>query len=286
MIEPGLWLPAKPALVLPGRRRPLCRRAQPLRVTNLVGFGAGSRGAQVAGPPSDPDFASVVMLASFDGADGATAFSDESPAAHGAFTFGSTAQLDTAQKKFGTASLLLAGDDDDLASLPDDADWAVGSGDFTAEGQARWDVLPTISTGYIISHFAIADGQRGWAIGLSTAGALRFLYTTDGTVGTQVVEDSGVDDGFVADTQHHLAACRIGNDLFLFLDGILKHTADVTGVTIFDPTSATPLTLGSLDGQLPMGEGSPSWHDEWRITKTVGRYPANFTPPAVAFPRQ
>ena len=46
------------------------------------------------------------LICSFDGADEATAFTAE---IGGAFTFAGTAQLDTAQKKLGTASLLLDG---------------------------------------------------------------------------------------------------------------------------------------------------------------------------------
>ena len=67
---------------------------------------------KVAGQSSgETSFNKVSLLLPFDGSDTATSTSDESDNSH-TITFGGTAQLDTAQKKFGTASLLLDGDSD------------------------------------------------------------------------------------------------------------------------------------------------------------------------------
>lgn len=252
-----------------------------LKVSNLAGFGAG-----VAGTPSggvtDPDFDSVVLLASFDGDDAATSFSDESPSAHGAFTFRGTAQLDTARKKFGPASLQTDGTTSDSLTLADDADWAFGSGDFTVESWVNWDVLPASARGVIAAHWQ--NASRGWEISITSGGSISFTYyISAGGAGTAV--DSGADDGATADTWHHVAASRSGNTLRVFLDGVEKASADVTGVTIFD--SSAVLNVSALDsvGNNPMGEGSNAWIDELRITKGVGRYTAGFTPPTAKFPR-
>ena len=71
---------------------------------------------KVAGQSSgETNFNKVSLLLPFDGSDTATSTSDESDNSH-TITFAGTAQLDTAQKKFGTASLLLDGDSDYVKS--------------------------------------------------------------------------------------------------------------------------------------------------------------------------
>jgi hypothetical protein len=74
---------------------------------------------------------SCVLLAHLDGA------TSETAEIGGIFTFAGTAQLDTAQYKFGVSSLLLDGNSGYI-TLPDSADWNLGSGDFTLDLWARW----------------------------------------------------------------------------------------------------------------------------------------------------
>ena len=69
--------------------------------------------ASITAIACDPYFANTVLLMGYEGADastGAPGMTDESPAAHGTATVTGAAQIDTAQFKFGTSSLLLAGD--------------------------------------------------------------------------------------------------------------------------------------------------------------------------------
>src|SRR3990167_9908671 len=75
------------------------------------------------------DDSNTIALLHFDGADAATTFTDENGRT---WTGAADAQLDTAQKKFGTASLLLDGTGDYI-DTPDHADFAFGSGNFTIE---------------------------------------------------------------------------------------------------------------------------------------------------------
>ncbi len=73
------------------------------------------------------DFSLVSLLANFDGTDGATSSVDESENTH-VLIFSGDAQLDTAQKKFGTASLLLDGTGDYVRALmSDDSNSEAGS---------------------------------------------------------------------------------------------------------------------------------------------------------------
>lgn len=230
-------------------------------------------------------FSNVVLLASFDGTDAATAFSDESASAHGAFTFAGSSQLDTAKSKFGTASLLLDGSTNDFLTLPDKDEWNFGSGDFTVEAHINFDVLPS-GGGIpgIVAQWISVDNQQSWILSYGSAtNSLSFSYTVDGS--TAVTFSSVADDGFVVDIWHHVAASRSGDNLRLFVDGVLVHTQDVTGVTFFN--SSTNLVVGAITntGGNPLGEDSDVWIDELRLTKGLAHYTATFTAPTVAHPR-
>ena len=71
----------------------------------------------------------TVLLLNFNGSDAATSTTDASDSAH-TITFIADAQLDTAIKKFGSASLLLDGTGDCI-HLDGSSDFAFGTGDFT-----------------------------------------------------------------------------------------------------------------------------------------------------------
>ena len=88
---------------------------------------------KVAGQSAgETDFNRVSLLIPFDGSDTATSANDDSSNSH-TITFAGTAQLDTAQKKFGTASLLLDGDSDYVTvGDSDHLDFAAGDFEFVA----------------------------------------------------------------------------------------------------------------------------------------------------------
>eukprot|EP01041_Mallomonas_annulata_P026842 gene26842-48282_t len=88
------------------------------------------------GGPTDPDFANVSLLCHFDGADTSTTITDNSPSPKTLTAYGN-AQIDTAQSKFGGASLLLDGTGD-YVSTPADTVFNFGSGEFTVEAWVRF----------------------------------------------------------------------------------------------------------------------------------------------------
>lgn len=247
-----------------------------VRITKGVARYAGAFTPPTAAfprPVGDPDFASVVALASFDGADGSTTFSDESPAAHGAFNFIQQAQLDTAQKQFGTASLLVDGVSD-AATLPHSADWGLGTGEFTMEAWVRLNTLASTQT--VLAHWG-GSSSRSWHLsvrpGLST---MRFLYSTSGS---NFFDISGAFT-WVVNTWYHVAADRdSGGDLRLYVDGVV-----IGGPTAL-PGLANPSVIMSVGANNVTDNELNGWIDEIRITKGVARYAGTFTRPAAAFPR-
>src|SRR5690606_25335751 len=82
-------------------------------------------------PAGDPYWSSVVALLDFNGVNGSTTFIDQSPAPKTVTRSGS-AQISTAQFKFGSGSLLLDGADSDI-NFGNVSDFGFGTGDFTWE---------------------------------------------------------------------------------------------------------------------------------------------------------
>jgi hypothetical protein len=188
-------------------------------------------------------------------------------------TAAGNAQLDTAQKKFGTASLLCDGTNDG-ASIPDDADFEFGSGDFTMECFVRFNGN-TGAQVFLSKYNPAAQNDHVWYIDFS-ANQMHFAYSTDGTNNT--------DTGFAwtpsVATWYHVAVCRNGANLRCFVDGSqIGSTLNVSTNSFFNGNQIyavgidTSLGVNSLNG----------WMDELRVTKGLARYTGNFTPPTSKF---
>jgi hypothetical protein len=235
---------------------------------------SGTTGGGSSGPDTDPNFANVVALLHFDGADGATTFTDNSPGSPSRiWTPSGAAQIDTDQSKFGGASGLFDGTTDYLTTS-DDADLELGSGDFTIEGWIR----PNSVTGQH-NFLAKYSGTGFGAFGIDTETTTAKFYA--GSTGTSwdITTNSGKSFGTVATgTWYHFAITRSGSDWFAFLDGVEGATWSSAAAIL---ATNTPVTIGAnADGTV----GFNGWIDEIRITKGVARYTSNFTPPSAAFP--
>ena len=156
----------------------------------------------------DPYLGNVKLLCGFEGADGTTAVPDESPVARGNATPGGNAQIDTAQFKFGSSSLLLDGTND-LISWADSADWDFGSGDFTVEAWVRFNSVSGFQT--ICAQWQTTSSNQAWLFDFpgSANNVLRFAYSTTGA-NTVAVQGAWTPS---TGTWYHLAASRAGNTL-------------------------------------------------------------------------
>jgi hypothetical protein len=219
---------------------------------------------------SDKHFANVQLLCGFNGTDGATAFTDESSAARTA-TFGGNAQLDTAQSKWGSASLLVDGSGD-FVSFPDAAAFTLGASDFTIECWARHSTIAAQFNG-IGGQWLTTGNQRAWLFRLENVAAeLQFSYTTNGS--TPVTAGGAYVP--LINTWIHYAVCRSGAGLHLFANGDqVGSTFNIAAASIFDSTTTVRVAQGSQAGT----EYFNGWIDDFRITVGVARYTANFRPP-------
>ncbi len=180
-------------------------------------------------------------------------------------TAGGNAQLSTAQKKFGTASLYLDGTGD-YANIASSADFAFGTDDFCLE---MW-VYPT-STGTYRTLFdlrtaAPADGG-GIILGLTDTNQLYFYYNFNYRVGPV---------GTVAqNTWTHIALSRVSGNTRAFVNGTQ------VGSTYVDTNNygTRPLRVGAD----PNGNYALTGYvDDLRVSNGAGRYASNFSVPTSA----
>ena len=214
-------------------------------------------------PGGDDDY--TKLLLHMDGADASTTFTDASRAAHGNATAGGTAQVDTAQSKFGGASLLCDGNSDYI-SYDDHADWDF-PGDFTIEAFIRFN---SVGANCI---FCGNDYQEGWQFSWETTGGGRIqLYVAN------VLRSYGA-WAPSTNTWYHVACVRSGATINLYVDGVQKATVNPNYSDAI--TSSGKLSIGR-DDEYVTGWFN-GWIDEFRISKGIARWTANFTPPTQAY---
>jgi len=216
----------------------------------------------------DPDFASVVLLLDFAGADGATDITDLSNAAR-VETFSGNAEVDTAKQFLDENSLLCDGNVATRVTYEPHADFAMGTGDFTWECGVLFSGLTGGAHTFLSNYDAVGAGSWfRWA----TADEIQWVVYP----GVLVKQESWFPE---LETWYHVAVCRSGTDLRIFVDGVQMGTptTDSTdmgaGVENFN-VGATRASTSPLIGSI----------GAVRITKGVARYTENFTAPTVFYP--
>lgn len=164
----------------------------------------------------------------------------------------------------------------------------LGAGDFTLEGQFRFDDLPTGSNAQVLfSKWREDNNTRSYRLfkgGPSlNNGRLVFQTSTDGTTGTVVnkIEWPWEPD---VNTYYSIALCRSGGYLMLFIDGIMQGLPILDSDTYF-ATSARFVLGGQQNNVGGVASTFNGWIDEFRFTKGLSRYSANYAPPTDKFPR-
>jgi len=212
------------------------------------------------------------LLLHFNGTDGATSTSDASRSGH-SVTFESNAQLDTAYKQLGSSSLLLDGTDDRI-KIADSDDFAFGTENFTVD---FWLLMHTVedasfygqftsSTNTVDLYYSTSKLIMSFKVGGVTKAS---YWTTDSVSISQ-------------DTWYHIAFVRNGTTGLIFVNGVSKTLTESVAFGTNDVGNiAADLYIGAygstptlpLDGQI----------DEFRISKGIARWTANFTPPAYEY---
>ena len=222
----------------------------------------------------DSNWASVVTLVHFDGANAGTTLHDSSLSNH-TVTATNSAQLTTSFAAFGTASadFVTHHGSDPVITATNSADYQFGSGTFTIEG---W-VYPTAANNSYIIHTGLASASnKGWGLSYNSATpALTFGYSTAGTATTNI-------SGTVTLTLNawtHVAADYDGSTLRVYAGGSVVGSSTLSG-GLFATTAALAIGNDNNTNVAPWA----GYIDEIRVTKGVARYAGAYTPPTYAFP--
>lgn len=210
---------------------------------------------------------STTLLCHFNGADGQQTYTSDDVGARVA-TFGSTAQLKTAQKKFGATSLWFDGNSDYI-EFPASGDWALGTNDFTID---FW-VMLTAYPGAGARAGVVTNGGSYWYLSLYEESGLYYWSLYDGQVGPVIDSLTYIS----LNTWHHVALTRSGNVWSWYQDGIRLGSSVTATNNLMDGGNA--LRLGSITTSYLSG-----YLDELRISTGVVRWAmSGFTPPQRAF---
>lgn len=190
----------------------------------------------------------TVSLLHFEGTDGSTVMNDQ----YGkAWVAEGNAQIDTAQFKFGASALKGDGTGDEIEVTH--SDFVFGTSDFTIECFVRYDTRSGNNFAFI------------WAAGWGA-----YTFSSQWAVFNGVASNVILGGTVADDTWYHVAVCRNGTNLRLFINGVQ------TGATATDSTNHT-------SGTMRIGTQTNGWVDEFRVTREA-LYTANFTPPSGPFP--
>jgi hypothetical protein len=214
-------------------------------------------------------------LLHFDGSDGSTTFTD-SNAGGSAHTWTATpsAQISTAQSKFGGAAGLFDGNTDCL-STPSHSDFDL-TGDFTIDFWFRVAALNRFNT--FLTRENQANGTAEIMCRINSSNEFDFFIRT-GSGGGTIIGRITVASGVSVDTWYHAAYVRSGNDFTLYKDGVSLGTASSSSAGSSGVSQAI-LVGGRVSAPT---DGHNGYLDELRISSGIARWTAGFTPPAEAY---
>ena len=182
------------------------------------------------------------------------------------------AQVSTSVVKYGSGSMYFDGNGDYLTSASTQS-VAFGTGDFTVE---MWVYPTTVSTVAYLYDTRTVNSNPG----------IQWYINTDATMGGGVgltnvfTTAAGV---MTANQWQHIAISKANGVWRIFRNGILLTSGtNTTAITDTGFTLCTAFNQKTADTTNKYA----GFIDDFRITKGVARYIANFTPPQQALPRQ
>ena len=236
-----------------------------------------SRFATLGGLPGDPYWANVSYLLVGNGANGTTTNIKDSSSNNISTTiFGNTTIRTTISPptvtNAGSGTVYFDGASDYL-TLPSNSGMEFGSGNFTIEfwcnvsnSNLYAGLLVRQSTG------SFSAGDFNILFNYGSSGNIS-LSLGDNPTGGAMITTSGVTINDSA--WHHIAFVRNGSSFNIYVDGVSRGSATFSGSI---STSAATWYIGSYPGFIGSRDITGYIYD-FRVTKGVARYTANYTPP-------
>jgi hypothetical protein len=221
---------------------------------------------------SDPYYSSVSLLLHFNGD-----LTDSSSSPKTITAYGDA--VATGSAKFGSGSLALDGTGD-YVSTPYSSAFDLSTGDWTVE---CWAYASTLATSNDAGRqiFAVNGDSSQLAQSRVVVLANGSIYnlsavSTSDWANTSLAPAGTINTG----AWYHIAAVRYGSQFILYVNGVNVLSYSYSG-SIYNFSS--PTLIGFCSG----ASATSYWAgmiDEFRVTKGIARYTANFTPTSIPFP--
>lgn len=208
-------------------------------------------------------------LLHFDGTNGSTTITDATPIPR--IWTNNGVSLSTSTPKFGTASAYFNGSA--YIDTPDSDDFNFSNTDFTID---FW--IKRGNTG--VSRIC---GQNDSNI-TPNLSSLEMYINTNNYISTNLYYGSSFKNinssvSITNNEWHHVALIRYGNTVRLYLDGLQVGSVDVSGVTLNNSTKKFAI---GITGEYAVNAFVGNI-DEFRVSKGIARWTANFTPPTYSY---
>lgn len=216
-----------------------------------------------------------------DGADASTSVPDSSAGVK-TMTAHDGMEIDTAQSVFGGASGLFNGSTAYVSGFSD-SDYNITNGLFTVDFRIRFNVV-TICAIFQAGNGGTTDGAWGIVYGLGSLYA--YYYTTDSSPTFTIVHSALWTPS--TNTWYHIALVRgwggNANDFAFTVDGVKVGSTGTNAATFTTPTAGLEtVRVGCQYYTSANGSFVNGWIDEFRFSKGVARWTADFTPPTQAY---
>ena len=228
--------------------------------------------ADGATPVGDVHFPKVKLLLPFDGSNGATSTTDSSNA-NNSVTFVGTAQISTAQSKFGGSSMLFDGDSDYLTVT------SSSFSTFNASGA-------TLTIEFWV-YFNSISGQQDCVMNYanSSGGLVIRKNNSTNVLGVNLSGDGADITGTTALSAgqwYHIALSGSSGSYKLFLNGT-QEGSTYTGAL---GAGSSTYQIGAFYWSGTLYGPLNGYLDDMRFTAGLARYTSNFTPPTSAHSTQ
>ena len=212
---------------------------------------------------ADPYFSNVSLLLKMD-----SDFSDSSQYAHSITVNGNTA-ISTTESKYGGASGYFDGVGDYLSLGASNA-FNFGNQDFTVEFWMNFQPY----SGY--KRIFVQDGPTenyGTQLQILLDSSTTKVWVYSGNSAVDVMSTSQLSHS----TWHHVAITRENHIIKIYFNGVLDRSKAYSSSLVLSPNSGNPRPY--IGAYSPSVSFFPGYLDDFRITKGLARYTANFTPP-------
>ena len=202
----------------------------------------------------------------------------DSSSAPKTITAAGDAQVDTAQFKYATGSVIFDGTGDYL-SLDDHADWYMGTGDWTID---FWIRPTTLAANMGFFQQRVDNDNEVYFEYLTTSNGVLRLVIRDSASTTCTTYCSAQNGNLTINTWHHVAITAKDGVVRITVDGVTQPMLSPSPLLAW-PDLAAAFEIGraiNLSGTTEMFTG---WIDEFRVSKGIARFSGSFAPMPVAY---